>query len=723
LVENNKVYAYGNNPSATPRLEVYEVGSWTRTTSYDTSCNESTYTLGYKLSSDGSNIYVACPWAGVMVFSEDQAYPSNVYVDFGLEGSDYTYSGELNQTISPKRMDPAQELRSLIPTCDCAGCYFDIGNNACEINISVNSSTQGSIELDNLMLQYDSAPTQNDPKLNSSSVYNRTTDNLTCYNQSTSDYEGDTVTNIYSWYRNDSPLMYIYMPFDTFVNTTTAGAAKDYSGYSSSGYGGTLGGGTAAYVPTWTSAGRVGGAYVFDGLNDYIEVQDWLSSLTDFTFESWVYWNGPTSSVWQRIFDFGNGTIAADHGGYMDLSPRSSSGNVSFEITTGGWNNKQIIQGSNRLPSNTWVHVAVTLSGSTGTIYVNGVANVSGTITLEPTNMNATNNFIGQNSKDIVEASQMFNGTIDEVKLYSYALSAAQIRQDYLETKDGFSNNATIVAEETDKGDIWVCNVTPSDGWLDGTEQKSSQLSITSAAPSVGTVTVSPSPINLNACGNMSVYCSATVTDPDGAGDISSANGELYDDDSVDTGCTTNPNNCFINGGCAITGCAGTTCTANCTFTPVRHYANASANWKCNLTVNDTGSLQSSGTATVTVNNLTAIDAGNTINFGSVTPGTYSSNTSENIINCGNMLLDTMINGSDMTCGFGTIKVGNLSYSASQASGYVNLTSTLNTLDFNLIKATSDAGSNKNSWWRLFVPTIVAGSCIGNVTLVSIYGG
>jgi hypothetical protein len=913
LVDNNKIYAYGNNPSAKPRLEVYEVGSWTRTTSYDTSCNESTYTLGYKLSSDGTNIYVACPWAGVMVFQEGQAYPSSVYVDFGLDGSDYTYAGELSQTISPERISPADEIRSLIPTCNCAGCYFDIGNNACEINISVNSSTSGSIELDNFMSQTDTAPVVNSLFINSSSGQNISTDNLTCY-VNTSDVDLDYITNIFNWSKNYNPYAIVIYPFDDSVSSTSQDAILDYSGTTNHG---TLGDGAGSYAPTWTSSGKVGGAYDFGLTNTkYIKIDDQDSLDTqEFTFEAWIKprnlsnayptvytrrgQTGTDGFIWLMIYgntiyyQYANGTniraaqtsaltwnlnqwyhIAVtssnvtkkidiyrdgisvgsfdidqilpmlDQPGYLgtyngvvggvydwngtmdevriynrslsaaqikqryfessevakytfdgnsakDLSGYGNDGTVNGATWTaagkvGGayafngvssyidlgnsaiikpsnitvsawvWANStngniwpKIIDGNNDnygyqlwldyggargyvfstgngtaaqaadsyvATKQQWVFVVGVNNGTHNMIYVDGV--LKNTSAANPIDYSAiTTVRIGNRGSD----ARWWNGSIDQVRIYNYSLNANQVKQLYNEGLYGYGS--TIVADELDKDDLWACAVTPSDSYLDGTTNNTDPVTIQSASPTTETVTVSPSPINLNACNNLTVYCSATVTDPDGAGDLSSVNGELYDDDSVDTGCTANPNNCYTNSSCALTGCSGTTCTANCTFTPVRHYTNASANWKCNLTATDTGSLKSSNYATATVNNLTAIDAANTINFGSVTPGTYSSNTSENIINCGNMLLDTMINGSGMTCGFGTILVGNISYSASQASGYVALTNTLTTLDFNLLKATSDAGSNKNNWWRLYVPTIVAGSCIGNVTFVSIYGG
>ena len=57
---------------------------------------------------------------------------------------------------------------------------------------------------------YSNPPTQTAPILNSTnSGY------LTCYNQSTSDPNGNRVTNIYNWYVNNASLANLYLPFDT----------------------------------------------------------------------------------------------------------------------------------------------------------------------------------------------------------------------------------------------------------------------------------------------------------------------------------------------------------------------------------------------------------------------------------------------------------------------------------------------------------------------------
>jgi hypothetical protein len=79
-----------------------------------------------------------------------------------------------------------------------------------------------------------SAPTQDNPVLNSTNGGLSITEDLTCYNQSTSDVNGDSVTNIYNWLKNGLPLANLNLPFETKpdVDAAYSGTAvtRDYSG-------------------------------------------------------------------------------------------------------------------------------------------------------------------------------------------------------------------------------------------------------------------------------------------------------------------------------------------------------------------------------------------------------------------------------------------------------------------------------------------------------------
>jgi len=172
--------------------------------------------------------------------------------------------------------------------------------------------------------------------------------------------------------------------------------------------------------PDRSTSGQAGQALGLDGVNDYVDLPDNFLDVTEFTFAAWVYWNG--GNPWQRIFDFGQNTNAN-----MFLTP-SNGTNLRFAITTGGGGAEQRLNASIPLTQTEWVHVAVTLDGSTGVLYVNGSAVDTQTITLTPQDVVGLNTWLG---KSQYPADPNFNGKIDEVTIFNRALSASEISTIY----------------------------------------------------------------------------------------------------------------------------------------------------------------------------------------------------------------------------------------------------------------------------------------------------
>lgn len=165
--------------------------------------------------------------------------------------------------------------------------------------------------------------------------------------------------------------------------------------------------------------GKHGNAVSLDGVNDYVALPAGVvDELADFTIAAWVYWGGKRN--WARIFDFGSGTTS-----YMFLTPQAAGGGLRFAINlTNGWGDQALA--STSLPSGQWVHVAVTLSGSTGTLYVNGsVSATNNRMTHAPFRLrDTTQNWIGRSQ---YPADPYFNGKIDDFRIYNGALSAAEV--------------------------------------------------------------------------------------------------------------------------------------------------------------------------------------------------------------------------------------------------------------------------------------------------------
>ena len=148
--------------------------------------------------------------------------------------------------------------------------------------------------------------------------------------------------------------------------------------------------------------------------------------LTDFTVATWV--NLAVRDADARIFDFGRpGDSAADAQARMYLTAHTSTGGPRFAITTSGSAGEQRVDATTQLVAGRWTHVAITKSGNTGTIYVDGVVAGTGTLGLGPADLgDTTANWLGR--AQFPQANIKFlNATIDEFQLFGRALTAAEV--------------------------------------------------------------------------------------------------------------------------------------------------------------------------------------------------------------------------------------------------------------------------------------------------------
>lgn len=168
--------------------------------------------------------------------------------------------------------------------------------------------------------------------------------------------------------------------------------------------------GTVTYV-----TGKVGSyAMSLNGSDAFLQLPANIANQQQISIATWVYWKG--SSAWQRIFDFGN-----DQSQYMFLTPNSGSGTLRFAIKNGG---SEQIMDATVLPSNAWTHVVVTLGASGACMYVNGTKVAeSAAITIRPLDFKPILNYIGRSQY----SDPLFNGYIDDFRVYNYALSAIEV--------------------------------------------------------------------------------------------------------------------------------------------------------------------------------------------------------------------------------------------------------------------------------------------------------
>jgi hypothetical protein len=313
------------------------------------------------------------------------------------------------------------------------------------------SSTDGT-HWTNITFTFTTLPTE--PPTQADPILIKSGGNIICYNQSTTDLDGDKVTNIYNWYRNNTSLANLLLPFDTKSTTTV----KDYSGYNNDGM--------IIRGATWTANGKVGGAYNFN--RGFIQIPgtstlDGGGQWSEITIEHWIY-----LTAWES----GTRTIAKIPSYEIGISGYSIFASIWIATGDSMLSGLKEITYNTTLLTNTWYHVALTYKSGVGlTLYVNGVAvatktGISGKIQTSGSNPL----YIGW--------FDYFKGKIDEVRIYPKSLSQQQIYQRYIETKDGLSNSSTIASAETAIGDIWRCEVTPNDSHQDGTTKTSNPITI-----------------------------------------------------------------------------------------------------------------------------------------------------------------------------------------------------------------------------------------------------
>ena len=217
-----------------------------------------------------------------------------------------------------------------------------------------------------------------------------------------------------------------YWKFDEGYSTTA----------NNSGIGGTALNGTVTNMASpatstsgWTDSGKIGKGLVFDGSDDYVAVgSDASLDITNaITIEAWFYqesqaehkgiiskWGGEDSKrSWYllNVLDTGES--------YIRMKVQDTS---DIEYT---------IQNPSPISLNVWYHVVGVYNGSDIILYVNGteVDSASAGTSLDSVSAPITIGALG-NLPDSNTVFEM-DGSIDDVKIYNYALTEDEVREEY----------------------------------------------------------------------------------------------------------------------------------------------------------------------------------------------------------------------------------------------------------------------------------------------------
>lgn len=189
----------------------------------------------------------------------------------------------------------------------------------------------------------------------------------------------------------------------------------------------------------FTGAGRL----TLRGTNAYVGLPARLISwFSNVTIEAWVTWNGPSTSVWQRVWDFGYNDRGTNQFGsgtnYVIYSPsRGGTELPGFEETTVnpfGTNvdpNAVVLTAPAKMPIGQLTYIAVTYDPLTNSckLYLNGILVSSASKSLnQMLSFTDYNNSLGRSQWT---RDPFYNGEYEEFRIWDGILSEQEIVAHY----------------------------------------------------------------------------------------------------------------------------------------------------------------------------------------------------------------------------------------------------------------------------------------------------
>ena len=374
------------------------------------------------------------------------------------------------------------------------------GDNYTAILSVFNGTAWGVNQTGNVIVQ-NALPEQASLLINATTWENKTGENLTVFNQSTTDLDGDQIKNVYVWNDGVSKLPLLYLPFEGGSNGTFC---KDYS---------TFGNDANVSGAVWNATNGYDGfgAYEFDGSSSMeIEVNS-LNNAVDFSISLW-FKTDRTDYLYHLFWigeDGGNGLGNQDemHLSFGRWQYGGPSAGAMGDTLTFWWSDTQNAAGGFEMytdftDTTDWNHLAITLANTTstpsqGAMYLNGVvvdidlANKDNIVrTLWDKNLTLGTDSVG---------GREFEGSMSEFVIYNWTLSPEQVYALY-------SNRTNeIVSEETNIGDNWTVEVISFDDESNGTVEEVSVVILANTVPTIDNFFMDSTDVNNYTNGTINV--------------------------------------------------------------------------------------------------------------------------------------------------------------------------------------------------------------------------
>jgi hypothetical protein len=150
-----------------------------------------------------------------------------------------------------------------------------------------------------------------------------------------------------------------------------------------------------------------------------------VASLQDFTIAAYLYVDQSTAVTdnGNFVWTFSNSNnMGTDQNGCMFFSAKSTR----FAISLTNWNGEQSVNSNKTFPQGIWKHVAYVQSGTTGSIYLDGVLVSSATVSLKPGQLGPTQfNYIGRSAYSA--DTYLKKSYLADFRIYDNALSVSEI--------------------------------------------------------------------------------------------------------------------------------------------------------------------------------------------------------------------------------------------------------------------------------------------------------